>query len=131
MLKGRKVGTIFLIWAMFLVGSMSGVASGDEDVPLVNGEHWTKSSRAEKVAYIVGAGNLMVLEYLYQGEAKQKPTDDQTVIQRFYKGVDGLSLDELINRIDQWYSKHPDKLKEPVLVVVWHDIVEPNLASKK
>jgi len=31
---------------------------------------------------------------------------------------------DLIGQIDQWYPKHPDKMKEPVLVVIWHEIVE-------
>ena len=100
----------------------AGLAS--EDVPLADGGLWTKSSRAEKVAYIVGAGNLMVVEYLYQEAAKQTPSDDQTIIQRLYKASDGITLDGMIDRIDRWYKMNPDKMKEPVLVVIWRELVE-------
>lgn len=114
-----------------LMVSLPSAGLAGEDVPLADGGLWTKSSRAEKVAYIVGAGNMMVVEYLFQEAAKKRPSDDQTVIQRFYRGVDNLTLDDLIGRIDQWYKKNPDKLKEPVLVVIWQDVVEPKLASIK
>lgn len=107
-----------------LMVSFSGAGIAGEDVPLADGGLWTKSSRAEKVAYIVGAGNLMVVEYLYQGAAKQKPSDDQTIIQRLYKASDGITLDGMIDRIDQWYKMNPDKMREPVLVVIWREIVE-------
>ena len=109
--------------AAFLVSLPASVLAS-EDVPLADGELWSKSSRPEKIAYIVGAGNMMVVEYLYQEGAKQKPSDDQTIIQRFYDASDGISLDEIIDRIDQWYKTHPDKMKEPVLVVIWNELVE-------
>ena len=109
--------------AAFLV-SLPASGLADEDVPLADGELWSKSSRPEKVAYIVGAGNMMVVEYLYQEGAKQMPSDDQTIIQRLYKAADGITLDGMISRIDQWYKIHPDQMKEPVLVVIWRELVE-------
>jgi hypothetical protein len=66
----------------------------------------------------------MVVEYLYQEGSNQVPSDDQTVIQRLYTATDGVTLDELVSQIDQYYQKHSDKMKEPVLVVIWHEIVE-------
>ena len=100
----------------------SGLAS--EDVPLADGELWSKSSRPEKIAYIVGISNLMVVEYLFQEGANKKPTDDQTIIRRLFNAAEDVTLDGIIDQIDQWYEKHPDKMKEPVLVVIWQELVE-------
>ena len=107
-----------------LMASLPRSVSASGDVQLADGGLWTKSSRAEKVAYIVGAGNMMVVEYLYQEGAKQKPSDDQTIIQRLFKASDGITLDAIIDRIDQWYKMHPDQMKEPVIVVIWRELVE-------
>ena len=124
MKKNLIFAAIVIVCATALLVSLPAAGSASEDVPLADGELWSKSSRPEKVAYIVGAGNMMVVEYLYQEGAKQKPTDDQTIIQRLYNASDGISLDEIIDRIDQWYKTHPDKMKEPVLVVIWNELVE-------
>ncbi len=124
MSKQLKLAAFAIVCAIALLVSLPYATLASEDVPLVDGELWTKSSLAEKKSYLIGSGNLMVVEYLYQEGSKQVPSDDQTVIQRLYKAMDGVTLDALTRKIDQWYKKHPDKLKEPVLVVIWHEIVE-------
>jgi len=124
MSKQLKLAAFAIVCAIALLVSLPYATLANEDVPLVDGNLWTESSPAEKKSYLIGSGNLMVVEYLYQEGSKQVPSDDQTVIQRLYKALDGVTLDALIRKIDQWYKKHPDKLKEPVLVVIWHEIVE-------
>jgi hypothetical protein len=124
MSKQLKFSAFTIICALALLVSLPYATLASEDIPLVDGELWKKSSVAEKKSYLVGAGNLMVVEYLYQNGSKQVPSDDQTVVQRMYKATDGVTLDGLIGQIDKWYQKHPDKMKEPVIVVIWHEIVE-------
>ena len=124
MSKQLKLAAFAIVCAIALLVSLPYATLASEDVPLVDGELWTKSSLAEKKSYLIGSGNLMVVEYLYQEGSKQVPSDDQTVIQRLYKAMDGVTLDALTRKIDQWYKKHPDNLKDPVLVVIWHEIVE-------
>ena len=119
-----------MIFAVMLVAMTVPMAAvGNEDVQLVDGALWIKSSHSEKISYLVGAGNLMVVEYLFQTSSKKVPSDDQTIIQRLYKATDGQTLDGLIDRIDTWYKNHPDKTDQPVLVVIWKDIVEPDSAQ--
>jgi hypothetical protein len=124
MLDHLKFAAIALGCVIVLLVSLPNATLAGEDVPLVDGELWTESSLAEKKSYLIGAGNLMVVEYLYQEGSNQVPSDDQTVIQRLYTATDGVTLDELVSQIDQYYQKHSDKMKEPVLVVIWHEIVE-------
>ena len=128
--------TVYRIWTAIIVGAalltiaLPMAAIGAEDVPLADGASWVESSRKEKVAYLVGAGNMMVVEYLFQTGSKKVPTDDQTIIQRFYSGMDGFTLNELIEGIDKWYADNPDKMKEPVLVVIWKEVIEPGQSKK-
>lgn len=131
MQKSHRFITAMIFAVMMATMAVPITAIGNEDVPLADGTLWTKSSHSEKVSYLVGAGNLMVVEYLFQTGSKNMPSDDQTIIQRLYKATDGQTLDGLIARIDTWYKDHPDKMNEPVLVVIWKDIVEPYLAETK
>jgi hypothetical protein len=124
MKKKSIYAAVAVICTVALMVSLPSAGLASEDVPLADGELWSKSSRLEKVAYIIGVGNLMVVEFLYQEGAKQKPSDDQTIIQRLYDAADGITLDGMIERIDQWYKTHPDQMKEPVLVVIWNELVE-------
>lgn len=95
-----------------------------EDVPLANGKLWMESSNVEKKSYIVGVSNLMVIEYLYQEGSKKTPTDDQTLIQRFFKHSEGVTLDGIIQRIDRWYQTHPDQMDEIVIAVIWKELIK-------
>lgn len=101
--------------------------SSAEEVPLVDGKLWAKSSEIEKKAYIVGAGNFMSLEYQYQVKGQNPPTVDQSTVPAFYKHSEDVTLNAAIETVDRWYEKHPDKMDTPVLGVLWIELVKPNL----
>ena len=111
-------GTVFL-----------GIANAAEEAGIVDGELWLKSTQAEKRSYLVGAGNLMSVEHLYQQGAKMEPDDDQTIIPRLWDGLDGLTLADLERTITDYYESDPAKRAEAVLVVLWRTVVEPRLES--
>jgi hypothetical protein len=90
MSKKTKFAAFAMGCAFIFMVSLPYAALASEDIPLVDGELREKSSPAEKKSYLVGAGNLMVVEYLYQNGSKQVPSDDQTVIQRMYKAMMAL-----------------------------------------
>ena len=98
-----------------------------EEVPLVDGKLWAKSSEVEKKSYIIGAGNFMSLEYAYQVKGEAPPTVDQSSVPAFYEHMENVTLDDVIQTADQWYQRHPDKLDTPVLGVLWLELVKPNL----
>jgi hypothetical protein len=119
--------------ALGIVGLCIGIfwtaaATAAEDVPLIDGDLWNKSSRVEKTSYLIGAGNYMTVEYVFQVEAADpKPTSGQSPTADFWNGLDDVSLDELIDTIDDWYAANPNELQVPVLVVIWNEIVEPKI----
>jgi len=95
-----------------------------EDIPLVDGELWSKSSTDEKHSYLIGISNFLAIEYAYQQESKQPVTDDQSIIRRFFEDIDDISLDQITARIDAWYKKNPNRLDSAVINVIWVDMVE-------
>lgn len=107
----------------------SAVASA-ENVPLVDGVIWGKSAPILKRSFLIGVSNLMTVEYLYQQKFGPAP-DYQTTVRRLYEGVDDVTLDETIRRIDAWYKEHPEEMSTTVLEVIWVDMVRPNLPEER
>ncbi len=101
-----------------------GTAFAEEDIPLTEGTLWGESSRVEKTAYLVGAGNFLTVEYVVQQQSDTQPTDEQSSIRQFWDGLEDVSLNELIDAVDNFYQENPDKLTVPVLVVIWNSFVE-------
>ncbi len=111
--------------AVLAITSAIGMATATaEDVPLADGTMWNASSRVEKTAYIVGASNFLTVEYVVQQKSGNPPTDEQSSVRRFWDGSDGKTINQTIQLLDDWYAANPDRLDEPVLVVLWNSIVE-------
>ena len=104
-----------------------GPARADE-VPLVTGEHWTKSSEQVKKAYLVGIANVLQVESAFEGATP--PPDTQSVVPRFVKGMKGHTLDTVREGVDKWYAANPDRTQRPVIEVIWFEMVVPGLKSK-
>ena len=69
-----------------------GSARADE-VPLITGEHWTKSSEQLKKVYLIGIANVIQVETAFH--AANPPSDGQSVVPRFAKGLKGHTLDSV------------------------------------
>ena len=104
--------------------ALCGVARAQE-VPVVTGEHWTKSSEEVKKAYLIGIANLLQVENAYFGA--NPPSDAQSFVPRMTRGLKGATLDSVRTGLNDWYAKNPDKLQRPVLEVVWFEMVVPGL----
>jgi len=114
------------IVAAALLALAWGIARADE-VPIVTGEHWTKSSEQMKKAYLVGVANVLQIETAYEGS--NPPTDAQSMVPRFVKGLKGggHTLDSVREGIDKWYAANPDKMQRPVIEIIWFEMVVPGL----
>lgn len=105
---------------------IAGVARADE-VPVVTGEHWMKSSDQVRKAYLIGVANVLQVERAYEGTAP--PTDAQSLVPRFAKGLRSQTLDSVREGVTRWYTAHPDQLQRPVIETIWFEIVVPDLAK--
>jgi len=96
-----------------------------QDIPVVTGDHWTKSSEQVKKAYLVGLANAFQVEAAYEGT--NPPADGQSIVPRLTKGMRGQTLDGVREFLDAYYAKNPDKLQRPVVETLWFEIVVPGL----
>ena len=117
-----------LLSACATLALAGGIARADE-VPLVTGEQWTKSTADVKKVYLVGIANTLQVESAYEGATP--PGDAQSLVPRFGKGLTGQTLDSVKDRLDGYYAANPDKLKRPVLETIWFEIIVPATPKSK
>ena len=119
--------TLMLAACMTLV-AVSATVRADE-IPLITGEHWTKSTDQVKKAYLVGIGNVLQVETAYAGASP--PSDAQSIVPRFVRGLKGQTLDTVREGLDKWYAANPDKIQRPIIETVWFEMVVPGLQKSK
>ena len=117
-----------MVAACLALAALSGTARADE-VPLVTGEHWTRSSDELKKAYLVGIANVAQVETAYNGA--NPPTDAQSIVPRMVKGLKGQTLDGVREGLNKWYAAHPDRLQRPVIETIWFEMVVPGLQKAR
>jgi hypothetical protein len=110
--------------ACVTLAALAGAVRADE-VPLVTGEHWTKSSDELKKVYLVGIANVIQLETAYGGA--NPPADTQSLLPRMVRGLKGQTLDSVREAVNKWYAAHPDRLQRPVIETIWFEMVVPGL----
>ena len=110
--------------ACMLLAAMAGISRAQE-VPLITGEHWTKSTEEMKKAYLVGMANVVQIELAYQGP--NQSSDSQSVLPRMVKGLKGQTLDSVRENLNKWYAAHPEQLQRPVIETLWFEMVVPGL----
>jgi len=120
--------SVLFVACMIMLAMMSGSVRADE-VPLITGEHWTKSSEQLKKAYLVGIANVVQVETAYAGSSP--PAEAQSVVPRLAKGLKGHTLDSVRDALDAWYAAHPDRLQRPVIETIWFELVVPGLQKSK
>lgn len=118
--------TLRMFVAAIAMMSALGVAQAQQ-IPVVTGEHWTKSDEQVKKAYLVGIANAVQVQAAY--ESGSPPSDAQSLVPRLTKGLRGQTLDSVRTQIDAYYARNPDKLKRPVIDTLWWEIVVPGLAK--
>ena len=110
------------------LAALTGPAHADE-VPLVTGEHWVRSSDEVKKAYLIGIANVAQVETTYN--AANPPTDAQSIVPRMVKGLKGETLDTVREGLNKWYAAHPDRLQRPVVETIWFEMVVPGLQKSR
>jgi hypothetical protein len=110
---------------MLAVGLIAAAPAFSQQRIIVDGTMWLDSSPDLRKAFLVGAGNMLALETAYATRKNLAPPPAGAMTRR---AVEGLTLDQLADRVTQWYQAHPDRHDVPVMGVIWIDVVKPTLA---
>lgn len=97
------------------------------ETPVMTGASWQQLNPNEKVAFIWGVGQLAAVERYWAN----RRGDTDVLGYRFAQGIAGVSMNDIIQRVNRYYENNPDQLDKPVLRVVWETVAKPNLAMKR
>lgn len=122
-----RLRTLAVVGCMVLSALAAAVSA--QEVPLITGEHWAKSTEELKKVYLIGMANIVQIETAYH--ATNPPTDAQSVVPRMVKGLKGQTLDTVRDALNKWYAAHPEQLQRPVIETLWFEIVVPGLQKAK
>jgi len=125
---GTKLKLRTMAFAACMTLAMMAGSVRAQEVPLVTGEHWIKSSEEVKKAYLVGIANMGYIELAYQGATV---SDAQSILPRMVRGLKGQTLDSVRDALNKWYAANPDKLQRPVIETIWFEMVMPGLKNPK
>jgi hypothetical protein len=99
------------------------------DQRFANGNDWQKASLEEKRAFLYGIANAISVALGW--DERHVPVGQVTFSRRARDGLAGVSLGEVVSRVDAWYANNPTRLDTPIVAVMWLDIAKPKLKGRK
>ncbi len=103
-------------------------------MPLLKGEQWLKMDSNAKVAFIWGAAHVVLIEKILMEEAPELRKENfsaKVVEAQAARNAAGirLTINQVVDKIDQYYKDYPNKLETPVMGVVWNAGIKPYLKT--
>ena len=103
------------------------VSKSSISMPVLKGDVWQRMTNDEKVSFMWGAGHVINIEEELMNEIKDLKRD--SFVTKAYEGMSGMSMQEIVNRLDDFYKKNPDKIEMPVFDVIWDQMITPKIKS--
>jgi hypothetical protein len=147
-MKRHKLIPLCIVFLLFIgfagwAAHVSGQQKVDEGVvqkeserymPLLKGDYWQKMSANSKVSFIWGVAHVVLIEAVLMEQApelKRESFVTKVVEARAARTAAGtrLTINQIIDIIDQYYKDHPDKLEVPVMKVIWDLMIKPNIKT--
>jgi hypothetical protein len=97
------------------------VEAAQKELPFPDGENWPTATEREKLAYLLGIMNLALVEYQLHGPDPKH----RTTVSKLVKATDGMTLRQIMETVDTFYQSNPDLQRQPVIEVIWFELVEP------
>jgi hypothetical protein len=91
------------------------------------GEHWSKATDTERRAYILGILNMAMVEYQLTGPNPKH----RTTVPRLVKALDGMTVAQLVEKMDAYYTANPDQQQRTVFEIIWFEMVAPGTKPAK
>ncbi|WP_034636261.1 hypothetical protein [Desulfovibrio cuneatus] len=97
-----------------------------DHAPVVQMRHWQASTKEEKQAFLAGMVTMLELEKEWQRRDGRKPLPfDKSLNSAWMHGLNGQTLDSLINVLDAHAKAKPQDMNRPVVEVLWYLYAQP------
>jgi hypothetical protein len=137
-MKGLKSARFWLFCALVAALLTAGIAAAEQTVPpevgtqsmempVLTGTEWQGLSRDAKLAFIWGVGHVVTIEeHVVQRHPELAKPDFPT---KLAEGLRGMPMNAIVDRVDAYYKTNPGALTQPVMRVIWRQLVKPKLKS--
>ncbi len=100
-----------------------------KEMPLLRGGTWLNMTQDEKTAFVWGMGHIITME---RERTEQFPElKKESFAAKMAEGLAGMPMNEVVGVVDQFYKDNPDKSAEPVVKVLWMQLVRPKLIGSE
>ena len=96
-------------------------------VPILTGDLWQKMTNDSKVAFIWGFGHVVTIEQNLMDKFPELKRD--SFVPKVVEGMANIPMNEVVARVDKYYTANPDQIKEPVTKVIWDTMIKPNIKT--
>ncbi|MBI5601966.1 MAG: hypothetical protein HY879_01280 [Deltaproteobacteria bacterium] len=127
-LIGILIGSFYVMAAergREAVGKEMGKSLG---MPVLTGDLWQKMTVDGKEAFIWGLWHTVAIEHYLMKKYPDLKKDNFSLKVIEASDKSPLTLDQTVAMVDQYYQTNPDHLEKPVVGVLWHMAVRPNIA---
>ena len=97
------------------------------DLSFPDGEKWSAATEREKMAYLLGIRDMASAEYQLTGPNPKR----RTLVEKLVESLDGMTLRQIMEKIDAYYYANNNKQKQTIFEVVWFQIVVPKTGPAK
>ena len=133
-----------IIYTLLVVGSLYAYAQAAEpaaeqpvtvveamesEMPVLKGDTWMSMSEDAKIAFIWGAGHVVVIEEVLMEKYPDQKRDTFVTKVVEASNASPATMTEVAAAIDKFYTENPDKMDVPVMAVIWETMVKPNIAA--
>jgi hypothetical protein len=94
---------------------------------LLRGDLWHQMSQDQKVAFIWGMAQVVVIEQALMVRNPSLRVENFSA--KVVEGMAGMPMNDIVREVDEFYAQHPDKTELPVARVIWDELVRPNLKT--
>jgi hypothetical protein len=121
----KAIGGVFLFLAVTILSAAS-VSAGEGK--LLRGDVWQGMTPDEKVAFLWGAGQVVLVENEIMAQMPELKVENFSA-KVAEAGSDNIILNDLVVRIDSFYDTYPENNSMPVLRVIWDTTIKPNIKT--
>jgi hypothetical protein len=126
---GIVISSIYVMAAERGKGAIGRELEKSTGMPALTGELWQKMTEDSKVAFVWGIWHTVAIENFLMNKYPdlKKENFSSKVIEGSSKSP--LTIDQTVALIDQYYQANPDHMEKPVVGVLWHAVVRPNITT--
>ena len=107
--------------------ALSQSAPAKIDLSFPDGEKWSAATEREKMAYLLGIRDMASAEYQLTGPNPKR----RTLVEKLVESLDGMTLRQIMEKVDAYYKANPDRQKQTIFEVVWFQLVVPKTGPAK